>query len=132
MTKKHSSPAKCQRIVTDARRHALSCAAALLASAVLLAVSSTVAGAVSSYQGDDLSWDWSGSHITTCDEESDATQVKSVADDDAMGSGIDAAKDVDGSNGVCATSNLPWTIHRHKTCEYRSFWPDQCGNWQAT
>lgn len=121
-----------RQTVTGARRHALCGAAALLVSTAILAVSSSAVGAVTSYQGDDFSYDWSDTYITTCDEESDQTRVKSVADDNASGSGIDAAKDVDGNNDICATSNLPWTIHRHKTCEYRSFWPDECGNWQST
>lgn len=114
-----------------AQRHVLNGAAALLISVAILAASSATVGAVTSRQGDDYSFDYSGTYITTCDEESDQTRVKSVADNDAFGSGIDAAKDVDGNNGICATSNLPWTIHRHKTCEYRSFWPDECGNWQS-
>ena len=131
MTKMQLSRIRRPRIATGSRRHALSGVAALLISIAILAVSSATVGAVTSSQGDDYSFDWSGTYITTCDEESDQTRVKSVADDDAFGSGIDAAKDVDGNNGICATSNLPWTIHRHKTCEYRSFWPDECGNWQS-
>ena len=96
---------------------------------VVLSISG-IAVAVYSWNGDDYSWDYSSAGIQTCDMESDSTKVKSKADKDQWGSGYDAAKDVDGNNGICATANMGWDIHRHKTCEYRSFWPDDCGNWQ--
>lgn len=131
MAEIHPSWIRRPQTAASTRRHALNGATALLIAMAILAVSSATVGAVTSWQGDDYSYDWSGTYITTCDEESDQTRVKSVADNDAFGSGTDAAKDVDGNNGICATSNLPWTIHRHKTCEYRSFWPDECGNWQS-
>lgn len=105
---------------------------AILLLAVVLAASGTLAGAVKSYNGDDYSEDFDGSYIETCDMESDETKVKSQADDDNVGSGSDAAKDVDGNNGICGTANMGWSIYRHRTCEYRSLWPDACGNWQAT
>lgn len=131
MAKMRLSQVRRPRTVTGAGRHAVCGVATLFVSLMILALSSATVGAVTSWQGDDYSYDYSKTYITTCDEESDRTRVKSVADDDALGSGIDAAKDVDGNNSICATSNLEWTIHRHKTCEYRSFWPDECGNWQS-
>ena len=106
--------------------------AGLLALAVLMAIWGTVASAVTSWNGDDYSKDYSDTYMETCDMESDEVKVKSQADDDGYGSGTDAAKDVDGNNGVCGTANMGWSIYRHRTCEYQSFWPDACGNWKAT
>ena len=106
--------------------------AAFVVLAALFAVSGTLAGAVTSYNGLDYSYDYRVTYMGTCDEESDQTKVKSIADDDQYGSGTDAAKDVDGNNGICGTANMGWSIYRHRTCEYRSWWPDDCGSWQAT
>lgn len=102
---------------------------ALLVSFAVLSISGVAVG-VYSWNGSDYSWDYSSTGIQTCDMESDSTKVKSKADNDNDGSGSNAAKDVDGNNGICATANMGWDIWRHKTCEYRSFWPDDCGNWQ--
>jgi len=104
---------------------------ALMVTGLLMAASSTAASAVYSYQGSDYSYNYSSSYMRTCDQESDSTKVKSKADSDNFGGGSDAAKDTDGNNGICATKNVGWSIFRHKTCEYRSWWPDTCGNWQA-
>ena len=51
---------------------------------------------------------------------------------DGSGGSDGSVKDSDGNNGVCATKDTGGTVSRHKTCEYRSAWPDSCGNWQAT
>ena len=40
--------------------------------------------------------------------------------------------DQDGNNGVCASKATGGTIVRHRTCEIPNWWPDDCGNWQAT
>lgn len=108
------------------------CLGALLAMALLTAFSATAVSAVTSTQGADYSFEYSTTYMQTCDEESDATKVKSVADSDNAGGGTDGAKDIDGDNGTCATKNMGWTVERHRTCEYRAWWPDTCGNWQAT
>lgn len=100
----------------------------------MVALAPGVANAVRSYQGSDYSEDYNTKKsIRTCDQESDSTPVKGVYD---MNSGSDGdVKDSDGNNGVCGSKTVSTTsnyIMRHKTCEYRSFWPDECGNWQAT
>lgn len=102
---------------------------ALLVSSVVLSISGIAAG-IYSRNGSDYSWDYSSTGIQTCDMESDSTKVKSKADNNNIGTGYNAAKDVDGNNGICASANMGWDIYRHRTCEYRSFWPDDCGNWQ--
>ena len=104
---------------------------ALTVSILIYAASTTAVAAVKSYNGHDYSEEYSSSYIKTCDMESDSTKVKSRVDLDNEGNGYEGAKDVDGNNGVCATKNVGWRMHRHKTCEYRSWWPDSCGNWQA-
>ncbi len=105
----------------------------LLAALVVIVMAIAHANAATSYQGSDYSYDHSQTYITTCDQESDNTKVKSEVDDDNSNANgtTDAAHDVDGNNGICASCNAGWSIHRHKTCEYRAWWPDQCGNWQA-
>lgn len=89
--------------------------------------------AVYSYQGSDYSYDY-GSYrsMRVCDQESDETPVKGEYDYDLSGGGSGSVKDSDGNNGVCATGTVANIIKRHKTCEYRSFYPDTCGNWQTT
>ncbi len=99
--------------------------------AVLTFWSPGSADAVFSYQGSDYSFDWYGSQQYTCDEESDSTPVK--ANYQLTDGTYYDVRDSDGNNGNCAGG--PWTyayIHRHKTCEYRSWWPDTCGNWAYT
>ncbi len=106
----------------------------LTAMAMLMTVSATAVGAVRSYNGSDYSYDYGSNHsyIATCDLEGDETKVKSVTDSDRYNGGeSDAAKDVDGANGICATANMGYSIYRHQTCEYRALWKDACDNWQA-
>lgn len=103
--------------------------------AVLAVVSPVVASAVYSYHGSDYSYDSnSRTRMTACDRESDSTKVKAVYHrTGAYGLADIDVYDTDGNNGVCGSGNLPsgTTVIEHKTCEYRSFWPDACGNWQA-
>ena len=105
--------------------------AAAVLIAALLAVSGSLANAAKSYNGADYSEDFNDTYIRTCDEESDKTKVKSVVSRSKNGSAIDAARDTAGNNGVCGSANMGWSIYRHRTCEYRSLWPDACGNWKA-
>lgn len=105
---------------------------ALLSGALLWAVSFGVAGAAFSYEGSDYSYDYnSKSYIATCDQESDSTPVKGEYDFNNSGGSDGNVKDSDGNNGSCASKNTNGVIVRHKTCEYRSFWPDTCGSWVA-
>lgn len=101
----------------------------------LVVISPLVASAVTSYHGADYSYDSnSKTRMTACDMESDQTKVKAVFHrTGAYGLSDHDVYDTDGNNGVCASGNLPsgTTVIEHKTCEYRSFWPDDCGNWQA-
>ncbi|WP_419919519.1 hypothetical protein [Candidatus Poriferisocius sp.] len=106
---------------------------ALLVAVVIPIASETAVSAVRSYQGDDYSYDYyNRTYMMTCDMESDKTKVKSKSDNNESGDGDDAAKDIDGNNGICASKNMGYTIVRHRTCEYRAWWRDQCDNWQAT
>lgn len=92
-----------------------------------------VASAVTSYQGDDFSFDYfSRTYMAACDQESDGNQVKGNYDFDNSGGTDGSAMDEDGNNGVCGTANTFGTVIRHRTCEVQQFWPDNCGNWQAT
>ena len=91
------------------------------------------AGAATSYEGSDYSYDYSSrTRMAACDHESDSTPVKGEYDFNNSGGSDGSVKDSDGNNGVCATKDTGGTVSRHKTCEYRSAWPDSCGNWQAT
>lgn len=104
---------------------------------VLVVLASSVgthaAVAVKSYQGADYSYDYDSKHkMRTCDQESDSTPVKGVYERENGSRGD--VKDADGNNGVCGSGYVGdghW-VERHKTCEYRPLWPDECGNWQAT
>lgn len=101
--------------------------------AAVWALGAGSAGAVTSYQGDDYSYDYSTkTHMAACDMESDSTPVKGEYDFNSSGGSNGDVRDSDGNNGICATKNTGGTVARHKTCEYRSAWPDTCGNWQAT
>lgn len=110
-------------------------AVAIMSGATCAVLSAGAAEAVKSYQGSDYSQDYNTrKYIETCDMESDSTPVKGIYEMNTGSSGD--VKDADGNNGVCGSKNAAGTtsnyINRHKTCEYRSFWPDECGNWQAT
>lgn len=97
-----------------------------------LALSSVSAALAStSWQGSDYSFNYSTTYIQTCDQESDSTKVKSIGDNNGSGGGDNVAYDNDGNNGTCGSANAGWAIWRHRTCEYRAAWPDQCGNWMA-
>ena len=105
----------------------------MLAAAMLSAPA--VAGATYSYQGSDYSYDSSSrTKMTTCDKESDSTPVKGHYKRNNGSTGD--VRDADGNNGVCGSgwannANPSMYVVEHKTCEYRSFWPDECGNWVA-
>jgi hypothetical protein len=108
---------------------------ALVAAAIfglLFVGATTAANAAVSRQGDDFTQDYNDrDRIRTCDNESDSTPVKGEYDTAGLISG-GTVYDSDGNNGVCAHENPSSYILRHQTCEYRSFWPDECGNWQDT
>lgn len=101
--------------------------------AILLAGSYGVADATTSYNGADYSFD-AGSYryLVTCDRESDSTPVKGWYDLNTSGGANGSVTDSDGNNGRCASGYAGGTIRRHRTCEAPRFWPDTCGNWQAT
>jgi hypothetical protein len=72
--------------------------------------------------------------MTTCDSESDSTKVKANYRRNNASTGN--VYDVDGNNGRCGsgwvnTANPDLYVVEHKTCEYRTAWPDECGNWVA-
>lgn len=105
--------------------------AAGAAFALLFFGAPATASAVVSYQGDDFSQDYnSRDRIRACDQESDETPVK--GEYQLFGGGSGDVRDSDGNNGICAHEDPSSEITRHQTCEYRSFWPDACGNWQDT
>ncbi len=104
--------------------------AALLAFASFGGASS--AASVYSFEGSDYSWNASSTSLKACDQESDSTPVKGEYDYDQSGGGSGSVKDSDGANGICASRTGLNIIKRHKTCEYRTAWPDACGNWQST
>ncbi|WP_093850981.1 MULTISPECIES: hypothetical protein [Streptomyces] len=87
---------------------------------------------MTSYNGNDYSYDsQSRERMTACDQESDSTPVKGEYYNVNDGTKRDV-KDSDGNNGVCASEgNGAGKVLKHKTCEYRSLWPDACGNWQS-
>lgn len=106
---------------------------AAAAATVVWAIGAGAAGAATSYEGSDFSYDFSSRrYMAACDQESDNTPVKGEYDFDLAGASNGDVRDSDGNNGICATKNTGGTVARHKTCEYRSLWPDACGNWQAT
>lgn len=105
---------------------------AAVAASVIWVGAAGVATAITSYEGKDYSFNFGLRHITACDKESDSTPVKGVYDDNNSGNGIGDVKDSSGNDGRCASENTTRDIDRHKTCEYRSFWPDACGSWRAT
>ncbi len=101
-------------------------------SVTLLAGSAASASAITSWQGDDYSYDYnSKTYIKACDKESDGNEVKGVYDFNNSGDSNGSALDSDGNNGVCGSKNTSGTIVRHRTCEAINFWPDNCGSWQA-
>jgi hypothetical protein len=109
----------------------------VLVFAGVVAAAPGVAGAAYSYQGSDYSYNNSTRTIMyACDKESDETKVKANYRR-ASGSYLGNVYDVDGNNGKCASGYTATqydsrdTVVEHKTCEYRSFWPDECGNWVA-
>lgn len=106
---------------------------ALALSAAVLAGSNAVASATTSFQGQDYSYDYSSRHnMANCDQEADSTSTKGIYDFDNSGGSNGNISDQDGSNGVCASKPTGGTVVRHRTCETPNWWPDQCGNWQAT
>jgi len=101
-------------------------------SLTLFAGSAATASAVTSYQGDDYSYDYnSKTYMKACDKESDGNEVKGNYDFNSSGDTNGSAIDSDGNNGVCGARNTGGTVARHRTCEAINFWPDNCGNWQA-
>ncbi|MDP1820106.1 MAG: hypothetical protein Q8K58_09490 [Acidimicrobiales bacterium] len=108
-------------------------AGAAVLSAAVLGSSYTVASAATSYQGSDYSYDYNSRHnLRNCDAESDSTATKGIYDFTASGDHNGSISDQDGNNGVCASKATGGTIARHRTCEIPNWWPDECGNWQAT
>lgn len=93
---------------------------------------SSGAASVYSYEGNDYSWNATSKSLKACDQEADSTPVKGEYDYDFSGGGSGSVKDSDGANGICASTSTANIIKRHKTCEYRSGWPDACGNWNST
>ena len=106
------------------------------ASALCVAVlggSYATASAAYSYQGQDYSYDYSSRHnLRNCDQEADSTSTKGIYDFIDEGGSNGNVSDQDGANGVCASAATGGTIARHRTCENPNWWPDECGNWQAT
>lgn len=101
--------------------------------AAVLGGSYGFADAATSYQGADYSYDWNGYYnLTNCDQEADSTATKGIYDFDLSGGSNGNVSDQDGANGVCASANTGGVIWRHRTCEIPNWWPDECGNWQAT
>jgi hypothetical protein len=91
------------------------------------------AAASTSYQGSDYSQDYNAKqNIRNCDQESDSTATKGIYDFNSSGDSNGNVSDQDGNNGVCASKATGGTIARHRTCEIPNWWPDECGNWQAT
>lgn len=101
--------------------------------AVIVTGSFGVASAVVSYQGDDFSRDYnSKQYLRNCDKESDSTATKGIWDFTGAGGTDGSISDQDGNNDNCASANTGSTIYRHQTCEIPNWWPDTCGNWEAT
>ncbi len=64
----------------------------LAAASVVWGSAGGIAGAVTSYEGKDYSFNFGLRHITACDKESDSTPVKGVYDDNNSGNGIGDVK----------------------------------------
>lgn len=108
-------------------------AGAVALCAAVLTASWGVASAATSYQGSDYSQDYNSKHnMRNCDQESDSTATKGIYDFNGSGDSNGNISDQDGNNGVCASKATGGTVNRHRTCEIPNWWPDQCGNWQAT
>jgi hypothetical protein len=114
--------------------HALRKAAgAALLTVTVFTGSYATAAASYSYQGSDYSYDYNSRHnLRNCDQEADSTSTKGIYDFNSSGDSNGNVSDQDGANGVCASKATGGTIARHRTCENPNWWPDQCGNWQAT
>ncbi|MFE2044214.1 hypothetical protein ACFXAZ_25470 [Streptomyces sp. NPDC059477] len=112
--------------------HFRNLALSTFAVAVLFFGAITGASALTSYNGSDYSFDSeSRERMTACDKESDSTPVKGEYYNVGNNTKRDV-KDSDGNNGTCASEgNGVGKVLKHKTCEYRSAWPDACGNWQS-
>lgn len=86
------------------------------------------AGAVTSYQGSDYSYDTYTSMVT-CDEESDGRSVH--ADYYTFNAHGYKVIDSNGAHNSCGTqSNV--NIRRHRTCENAPLTPDPCSGWVYT
>lgn len=115
------------------RRRMAKAAGVAMVCGTILGGSYGIASASYSYQGSDFSYDYnSRRYLANCDQESDETATKGIYDFNSTGDGNGNISDQDGANGVCASKNTGGTIIRHRTCEIPNWWPDQCGNWQAT
>lgn len=101
---------------------------AALTMVAMVVLAPTAASALTSYNGSDYSYDEENrSRITTCDRESDNTKVKAEFQTTAGWSSN--VQDTDGNNGNCASRGSVGSVYKHKTCEFRSGWPDACGSW---
>lgn len=108
-------------------------AAAVVVCVAVLTASYGAVSAVYSYQGEDYSYDYNSRvYLRNCDQEADSTSTKGIYDFNSSGDSNGNVSDQDGANGVCASKNTGGTIARHRTCENPNWWPDTCGNWQAT
>lgn len=98
--------------------------------AALLLAAPTAVFAARAYQGQDYAEDHASRTVMwACDREADSIPVKAVLV--TTGGSTFEVKDSDGSNGNCASRGSFGTVQKFKACEYRSAWPDDCGNWYS-
>jgi|GEM_PF-4591098 len=89
------------------------------------------AWALTSYDGDDYSFDWGWwgyGWVPVCDQETDGNGA--YAPYQVVGGWSGTIRDPDGSQPGCGWAG-PYSTYpyKHRACEDVAFWPDHCGPW---